>query len=274
MVPAGEVRRFIERVDLDWPIETLEPLSFVLARMFDALSQRLEDADRGAVEITVRLQLVTRQAHERTLHLPAPMRDARVLRTVVALDLESHPPAAAIDVVEIELGVAPGRIAQGALFTRTRPAPEALATLLARLRALMGESRVGAPALVESYDERQSAMETFEGHRAEGKGHREGKGQRAEGKGSGLPLIRRYRPPIAVRVATERGRPVALDRAAGFSGGRILAAAGPWRSSGRWWALDRTNWDRDDWDVEFSDGAYRLTRDRATGRWEIEGNLD
>jgi hypothetical protein len=78
----------------------------------DALSLALERADRGAVAVTTRLRLVTRETHTRTLDLPAPMRDARVLRTLILLDLESHPPPAAIDAVEIDLGVTPGRIVQ------------------------------------------------------------------------------------------------------------------------------------------------------------------
>ena len=42
----------------------------------------------------VRLHLVTRVIHERSLELPAPMKDARTLRTLLLLDLESHPPPA------------------------------------------------------------------------------------------------------------------------------------------------------------------------------------
>jgi hypothetical protein len=76
-------------------------------------------------------------------------------------------------------------------------------------------------------------------------------------------------------VRVEHGRPVEVQPAArGLSGGRVVACAGPMRSSGRWWALDRSRWDRDGWDVELPDGVYRLARDRATGHWEIEGTFD
>jgi hypothetical protein len=58
-------------------------------------------------------------------------------------------------------------------------------------------------------------------------------------------------------------------------GGDVVHRAGPWRSSGRWWALDRSGWDRDEWDVELVDGrCYRLARDRASGRWDIDGEVD
>src|SRR5581483_6827328 len=71
LVPQGDARRFVERLELEWPIEGLEPLSFVLARLCDGLSAALEQADRGAVAIATRLRLTNRTAHLRTLALPA-----------------------------------------------------------------------------------------------------------------------------------------------------------------------------------------------------------
>ncbi|MEQ1912017.1 MAG: hypothetical protein ABMA15_24565, partial [Vicinamibacterales bacterium] len=67
------------------------------------------------------------------------------------LNVETRPPAAAIDRVTITIEPTPGRILQHALFARPHPTPEQLSTLLARLGALMGQDRVGAPALVDSY---------------------------------------------------------------------------------------------------------------------------
>ena len=95
LVPDPGVPRFIESLELEWPIDALEPLSFVLARLLDPLSAALERADRGAAALRLDLRLVDRTTHARVLQLPAPMRDARVLRTLLLLDLESHPPPAA-----------------------------------------------------------------------------------------------------------------------------------------------------------------------------------
>jgi protein ImuB len=277
IVPMQDARRFLERIDLDWPIEGLEPLAFVLARLCDSLAAALERADRGAVAITTRLTLVTRARHERVLHVPAPMRDARVLRTLIVLDLESHPPPAGIDAVEIELGVVPGRIAQGSLLTCTLPAPETLTTLVARLGALMGESRVGAPALVDSHDARVITMKCFAPGPAEPRNSGTGKPHpgTSELRHFGT-CIRRLRFPLAATVKTDHGAPVAVSPSArGLPGGAVRERAGPWRSSGRWWAADRSRWDRDDWDVELAHGArLRLSRDRATGNWEVGGIFD
>ena len=55
--------------------------------------------------------------------------------------------------------------------------------------------------------------------------------------------------------------------------GRIVQQAGPWRTSGDWWAVDA--WARDEWDIELADGVlYRIYSDARTGRWFIEGSYD
>lgn len=277
LVPMEEPRPFVSRLELEWPIDGLEPLSFVLARQCDSLGSVLERADRGAVAVTTRLRLVTRTEHVRTLHLPSPIRDPRTLRTLVLLDLESHPPPAAIDVVTLELDVVPGLIVQGTLLTRTLPSPDDLATLTSRLCALMGDTRVGAPALVETHDERQSTMGMFlaRGPRPKAQGPRDGNPENPK-TSTFIPCLRRYRLPLAVTVEVERGRPATVrSTARGIPGGDVVNVAGPWRTSGGWWAPDQQHWDRDEWDVELvSGGCYRLVRNRITGRWEIEGEMD
>jgi len=274
LVPVTAAPKFIERLELEWPIDGLEALAFVLGRLCDALSAALERADRGAVDLTTRLRLVTRTTHERTLHLPAAMRDARVLRTLILLDLESHPPDAAIDIVEIELQVAPGRILQGSLFRRSLPAAEHLATLIARLSALMGDTRVGRPQLIDTYDERAIAMQEF------------GRNLPAQTEDVRMPapcvksdivnpVLRRFRIPIPADVTVSRGAPVHVRPCArGLPAGAVVERGGPWRSSGRWWSSDGTQWDRDAWHVEVGDVVYRLMRDRLNGRWELEGVVD
>jgi len=277
LVPAGEVQRFVDRMVLDWPLDALEPLSFVLARILDGLSAALERADRGAVEVTTRLQLVTRELHVRVLHLPAPMREARTLRTLILLDLEAHPPPAGVDVVEIELGVVPGRIVQGSLLTRTLPTPEDLATLTARLFALMGNTRVGAPKLVDTHDDRVVSLAKFapETRTPAQAGGVPGLRHFGSGAGPGT-CVRRFRLPVAARVTVDHGAPSHVAPSVyGLAFGDVVACAGPWRSSGHWWSFNGSKWDRDEWDVELPGGhCYRLSRDRVTGRWEIEGELD
>jgi hypothetical protein len=161
LVPTPDEERFESTLELEWPIEGLEPLSFVLGRLLEPLCQRLERRDRGAAMLHIRLRLVTRDTHARSLQLPAPMRDPRVLRTLLLLDLESHPAPAGIDAVTVAIDPTPGRIVQESLLTRALPTPEQMSTLLARLTALMGERRIGAPVVLDSHRPDACALAPF-----------------------------------------------------------------------------------------------------------------
>lgn len=269
LVPDPGVRRFVQSMELEWPIDSLEPLSFVLARLLEPLSSALERADRGAAALRLDLRLVDRTIHGRVLPLPAAIRDAKVLRTLLLLDLESHPPSTAVDIVTIEIDPAPARIVQYSLLERALPSPETLATLTARLGALVGETRCGSPALVDTWRPDGFEMRAlFDLAASEPRsGQRESKD---------ALILRRFRPPVAVRVTVERGRPVrlAIDRR-GMPGGHVEQAAGPWRTSGAWWDVPSTAWDRDEWDAALSDGSVcRLFHDRIADRWLLDGILD
>ena len=132
----------------------------------ESLEAHLEQRDRGAAVLHMRLHLIktdgtTREVHERSLQLPVPIRDARTLRTLALLDLESNPPAAAIDRVTVAVDPTPARIVQFSLLTRPLPSPEQISTLMARLHALMGETRCGSPATVDSWEPGAFAMKPF-----------------------------------------------------------------------------------------------------------------
>lgn len=280
LVPDPGVPRFVEALELEWPIDTLEPLSFVLARLLDSLSGALERADRGAAAIRLDLRLVNRTTHQRVLLLPAAMRDPRVLRTLLLLDLESHPPQAAIDIVTVEADPAPSRIVQYSLLERAMASPETIATLTARLGALMGESRCGSPALLDTHRPDGFGLVRFM-PAASAAPLKRGQAPLSRVRPQTVPApvspaLRRFRPPIAVRVKVERGRPVhvEIDRR-GMPGGRVEQYAGPWRTSGAWWDGSGTAWDRDEWDVMVGDGVVcRLFHDRASGHWFMDGIVD
>jgi protein ImuB len=284
LVPSVPEERFEQAMDLEWPIEGLEPLSFVLARLMEPLSAHLERRDRGAAVLHVRLHLVTREVHERSLQLPAPMRDARTLRTLALLDLESHPPTAAIDRVVVAVDPTPGRVIQFSLLTRPLPSPEQLSTLMARLTALMGEDRCGSAVTVDSWQPGAFEMRRFAPAEAigdQGSGIKDvaSMSRPIPDPRSLIPAValRRFRFPVAARVRVDRGVPIRVmtDRR-GLNGGKVEAYAGPWRASGGWWIDERVkSWEHDEWDVTLSDGAtYRIFRERDTDAWFIEGVVD
>jgi len=260
LVPSVPEERFEQTLELEWPIEELEPLSFVLGRLMELLEAHLVQRDRGAAVLHVRLHLIktdgtTREVHERSLQLPVPIRDARTLRTLALLDLESNPPAAAIDRVTVAVDPTPARIVQFSLLTRPLPSPEQVSTLMARLHALMGETRCGSPEIVDSWQPGAFAMKTF----MPGPGTRDpGSGIQLRTLGSRTPdlesripnpepripspesrvtsALRRFRHPVPIRVHVKQGKPSSVSiMERGLSGGTIDSCAGPWRTSGAWW---------------------------------------
>src|SRR5262249_29213306 len=183
----------------------------------------------------VRLHLVkrdgvTREVHERSLQLPAPMRDARTLRTLALLDLESYPPSAAIDRVVVSVDPTPGRVIQFSLLRRPLPSPEQLSTLMARLHALMGEGRCGSAVTVDSWQPGAFGMTTFAP--VDPVDRLPAHDVRHQDVDARLPsaVIRRFRFPVPARVRVDGGVPVRVisDRV-GWSGGRVETHAGPWR---------------------------------------------
>jgi protein ImuB len=198
------------------------------------------------------------------------MRDPKVLRTLLLLDLESHPPDAAVDIVTIELDPAPARITQFSLLERALPSPETLSTLTARLSALVGESRIGSPELRDTHQPDAFVLQPF----------RPGPLTFAGGpvppkprSGDGGPPIRRERRSLVLCVAVAHGRPVHIAASRrGVPYGLIEQAAGPWRTSGEWWSGP---WNRDEWDVALRSGTVcRIYQDRTTERWFLDGSYD
>jgi protein ImuB len=266
LVPSVPEERFEQTLELEWPIEELEPLSFVLGRLMESLEADLVQRDRGAAVLHVRLRLIktdgtTREVHERSLQLPVPIRDARTLRTLALLDLESNPPAAAIDCVTVAVDPTPARIVQFSLLTRPLPTPEQVSTLMARLHALMGETRCGSPEIIDSWQPGAFAMKAFmpdSGIRDSGSGIRgvDVPGSRVRESRTPSPesrtpspesrtpspesrvmvALRRFRHPVPIRVHVKQGKPSSVSiMRRGLNGGAVDSCAGPWRTSGGWW---------------------------------------
>jgi protein ImuB len=285
MVPWVDDVPFEMALELEWPIEGLEPLSFVLARLLEPLAARLERADRGAAVLYTSLRLTSRTVFTRTLQLPAPMRDPKTLRTLILLDLESHPPDAPIDIVRLFIEPTPAKVLQWTLLERAQPAVEQVSTLIARLTALMGEGHVGSPALIDTWKPGAFEMQPFRVRDASATSPVNAKSDDALQEAKLHAALRRFRFPVPTRVVVQEGRPIRVqtDRQ-GFTSGAIVQAAGPWRTSGNWWETPGPRmksenggdaWDRDEWDVAMPDGTvYRLVVEREVGQWFLEGVID
>jgi protein ImuB len=268
--PAPLVERFETTLELDWPVEGLEPLAFLLQRTLEPLTQALAARGAKAAALTCELGLTDGMTHARTLRPAAATGDARTWRTLVLLDLEARPPRDAIVRLTLRAEPTPARASQFSLLDPAQPAPEKLAETLARLHAWTDAGRSGSPQLVDTHRPGAFAVTSF----APGPLPR---GRRAEAPPGPRVALRAYRPPRLAHVLTKAGVP-SFVAAPGLRG-TVTAAAGPWRVSGDWWD---ESFSREEWDVSLATqpgpvpagAAYRLYLDRLRGEWFVEGELD
>lgn len=260
----GDPPRYEDELELEDPVELLEPLAFLLARLLNGLITRLATRALSTNELRLRLRLGNGAPHERTLRLPVPTLDAKALLKLMQLDLEAHPPAAPIVHVWMAANPVKPQAAQGGLFTPAAPEPVKLELTLARIRAIVGEERAGAVQLLNTHRPdafRAAALDIGPAKSLKSRVIRPGVSARLS--------LRMFRPPRPARVAMSAAHPafVAAERIRGD----VLESAGPWRTSGDWWMADA--WSRDEWDVALSDGGIYRVYCCPRG-WFVEGAYD
>jgi len=263
IVPAAD---YEEEMEFEQPVETLEPLLFVLRRLIEQLARRLEMGYLVASELHLRLGLCSGAACERFFVIPAPTGEVETLFRVLRTYLETV--RADSPIRSVRLSAKPGRSSshQFGLFDAALRDPNQFHETLARLTALLGPNRVGTPRLADTHrpDDFRMEPDGLAAPRAE-----EGAGDDDAGEAPAGPALRRFRPPMPATVEMRSGRPALLHSPA-FTG-PIARARGPWRLSGHWW--DDRAWDRDEWDVQTRDGGlFRLVRQKE--EWFVDGFFD
>ena len=160
-VPAPLPERFETTLELDWPVDGLEPLAFLLGRVLEPLCASLAARGAKASSLAVSLGLVDGTTHALSLRPAAPSGEARTWRTLVLLDLEARPPRDAIVRVTARAEPTPVRAVQFSLLDPAQPSPERLAETMARLHAWTAEGRSGSPQLVDTHRPGAFAVSTF-----------------------------------------------------------------------------------------------------------------
>ena len=266
-----------EAQGLEWEIDSLGVLAGVLETVLERLCRRLAAVSLVADSLEIRLGLASGGHHARAVALAYPMSEVKPMLTLAVLDLEAHPPPAAVTRVTISAHPIRPQTGQGGLWQPPAPAPRDLVTVLARLAALVGADKLGSPVLVDSHRADAFTMLAFsppnESHTSTGGAPRAPAARDSDRReGDSLEpgrrlALRRLRPPRRVEVETAGERPARVEARL------VMACAGPWRGSGDWW--DREAWARDEWDVVLGDGALcRLFRDRLAGHWYLDGFYD
>jgi protein ImuB len=268
-VPAPLPERFETTLELDWPVDGLEPLAFLLGRVLEPLCASLAARGSKAASLDVHLGLADGSVHERSLRPAAPSGEARTWRTLVLLDLEAHPPRDAILRITARAEPSAARATQFSLLDPAQPSPERLAETMARLVAWTAEGRSGSPQLVDTHRPGAFAVSTFAPPPLP-------RGRREEPPPAPRVALRAFRPPRLAQVLLKGGAP-AFVSAPGVRGA-VAASAGPWRASGDWWDVA---FSREEWDVALvpppgraGGGVFRLFLDRLRGEWFVEGELD
>lgn len=254
-----------EGVELEYGMDSMESLLFVVRGLLDRLVARLEVRSLACRGLELRLALEDGASAALTVGVLAPTRDVKTLALLTRAAVEGSPPRAPIRAVRITAVPDAARPAQLDLFRPAGPPPERLATTLARLDALCGPGRVGRAVPPAGHRPDDMAVVAFAPPETLGKV------ERKTGRGWADPAIglRAIRPAVPVEVYCEEGR-IAYVRAPSFAG-RTVVSSGPWRIETEWWTDHPCR--RDYYDVQLSDGGvYRIYLDLGAREREAESS--
>ncbi|MBB5319284.1 DNA polymerase Y family protein [Tunturibacter empetritectus] len=123
MFPIDRASKPVERMELDFPVEELERLLFLLSRMTTELLERVRGKALAIAALRVVLRLDGGAEHERTVRPALPLQDTATLLKLLQLDLETHPPTAGVVGLELHAQSAAPYRAQHGLFLPQAPEP-------------------------------------------------------------------------------------------------------------------------------------------------------
>lgn len=255
-----------ERMELDSPVEVLDALMFVVNLMLEQVILRAASRLLALAAVTVTLTLEGGMTHTRTVRPALPTNDRQLWLKLLHLDLEAHPPQAAI--LAVALDVEPGSTSkvQLGLFSPQLPEPSRLDVTLARIRAIVGEENVGRAVLEDTHRPDGFRMEPFTIPAA----------RSSEVSVTPVrPVMWRLRPPEAAFVTLQNERPAAvIFRAQRFV---VERAWGPWQTEGEWWTA--TLWGCEQWDLVVRSQAGSmlcccLVRDLLRDQWQMAALYD
>lgn len=264
----AEETKYEGQTQLDYPLDTLEPLLFLFGRTLSELCVKLRAQSQAARLLHAKLLLSQTDTHKDLefhceLEFPVPLDDSRSMLKLLQLHLERHGPQAPVIGFVLQIEPVDPRRVQSGLFLPATPAPDKLLITMARIAGMVGEENVGSPELLNTHRPDAFRLRPLVlDDRLPAPGN----------SPASLRLaLRLFRPALSARVRTTAMRP--KDVTASGVEGRVVEAAGPWRTSGDWWT--EAPWARDEWDVELSDGAlYRIYCESKNKDWYVQAVYD
>jgi protein ImuB len=270
---------FRERSELEHSIDLLDSLSFVLASLLERICIKLEEHSLATNEVDYELALdpprvVGKETpseqlfHRRSIKLPNPTTDCMLLLRLMQLDLQAHPPTAAVLKVSLRSHAVRPRYIQQGLFAPQTPDPGKLELLAARLANLVGNGEVGSLELLDTHRPRAFVMARFEPETDISTPIR-------LRTSSSKVALRLFDPARRANIRIRSDVPLHVS----FDGksGDVIEHSAPWLASGDWW--NELAYDRKEWDVEvrFADGTkakYRISLNLFTNQPLIDGSYD
>jgi protein ImuB len=265
-VPLEAPVSLVEHIAFETPVELLDSVLFVVNVMLEQLILRAVARVLALASVTIVLQLERDASHIRTVRPAIPANDRQLWLKLIQLDLEAHPPQAAILslTVAAESGTTPKT--QRGLFSPMLPEPLRLDITLARIRAIVGDGHVGRPVLSDTHKPGAFCMEPFTSPT--------GSSSTPKAK-QFVAAQRQLRPPETIAVILRGDKPARFV----FRGKdyEVEHAYGPWLASGDWWRPDL--WGIQQWDlVARSEGACLLccciVRDPVQSCWQMMAVYD
>ena len=270
-LPRAACAPLVEAIDLDHPVDRVQPLLFVLQGLLTRLLARLELRHLGCGDLRIELDLTSGARDARRIGVAAPTHDLRVLTRLISHALEARPPEAPVQTLALETEGRPLRTDQLDLFRPAGPSPTALGQTLAELESLCGPGRVGAPVISDdhhpdAFDIARFALPRKSSCREEAEAERDPRVFTA------ALALRALRPPVVAQVRVRAQRPEWVRSA--IASGQVVRSAGPWRITGGWWSHEG-RFAFDSFDVQLDDGTVaRLRLDHLQRVWQIDAVYD
>lgn len=275
-------------LELEEPIERLEPLLFIIRRLLETLCAEMGSAVKAANALKLELSQERGPVWVSEIALPEPSSRVDVLFAVLQTRLEGVRTETAV--VAVRLKLEPGEVSAGQrdLFRPELSDPHCFAETLGRLRALLGAEGCGCPCPEDTHGRDAFSLNIPEVWAEKSEENEGGGGMMVEEdkpaevwrRGNWTseilpvnevrgPALRHFRPSRRVEVVADGGVPKRIEK--GNPAGLIEAVRGPWIYSGSWW--EGGGWNRVEWDISVAGGIYRLAQEGG-GNWELEGMYD
>jgi len=255
-----------EHIEFDSPVEMLDALLFVVNAMLEQLILRATARVFALASVTITLKLEGNAAHTRTVRPALPSNDRQLWLKLLHLDLEAHPPQAAI--IAATISAEPGSTSkvQLGLFSPQLPEPSRLDITLARINAIVGEENAGCAVLSDTHAPDAFRIEAFQVAATR---------VVAATSSTVRPAMWVIRPAENISVTMQDGKPKSFF----FRDHRytVERAYGPWLSSGDWWKPSL--WGYEQWDLVAHAPTGTMIcccvlRDVLRNEWQIAGLYD